>query len=312
MNEWNEAVQAMIEWIEDNLTGEPVLQRISQHIGYSPYYCSIQFHKIVGMTLKTYTAGRRLCRAAIDIRDSNRRILDIAVQYGYSSQEALTRAFMSAFGCTPAAYRKNPRPIVFPIKQVVLLPEHYKHKGEHTMNQFCLKSPEIRVEYIPAHKYVGIWDDKATGYGDFWKYYDCDEVSGIVESMRNVSDLVVSCHTAGWHFKNGDRKYFYGLGVPLDYNGKIPDGFSIKEFPGSYYLVFFHPPFDYLKDNGMVMKSVEQLAWNYNIETAGLTDKHSGFVDTANKYQWNKDCQCYQRHYPEVLGYEVLRPFKKI
>lgn len=30
-------------------------------------------------------------------------------------------------------------------------------------------------------------------------------------------------------------------------------------------------------------------------------------------YEWNEEfCQCYQRHYPEVLGYEVLRPAKRI
>ncbi len=312
MNEWNEAVQAMIDWIEDNLTEEPTLLRMSGHIGYSPCYCSVQFHKIVGMTMKTYTAGRRLCRAAIDIRDTRKRILDIALQYGYSSQEALTRAFMGAFGCTPAAYRKNPRPIALPIRQVVLFPEHYRDKGERIMSRFCLKEPEIRVEYIPAHKYIGIWDDNATGYGDFWRYHNCDEVSGIIESMRNVSDLVVSCHTAGWRFKNGKRKYFYGLGVPADYSGEVPEGFSIREFPGSYYMVFFHPPFDYLKDNGTVMKSVEGLAWNYDIETLGLSGKNSGYIDASKKYQWNTDCQCYQRHYPEGLGYQVLRPFKRI
>ena len=98
MYEWNEAIQAMINWIEDNLTEDPTLLCMSKQIGYSPYYCSTQFHKIVGMTIKSYVAGRRLCRATIEIRDTSNRILDIAIKYGYSSQEALTRAFMSAYG----------------------------------------------------------------------------------------------------------------------------------------------------------------------------------------------------------------------
>ena len=88
--------------------------------------------------------------------------------------------------------------------------------------------------------------------------------------------------------------------MSLDYSGKIPDGFELKEFPGSYYLVFYHPTFDYLKDNGEVMGRVEGLAWNYDISKFG-----------GGKYEWNEDvCQCYQRHYPEVLGYQVLRPIK--
>jgi hypothetical protein len=108
---------------------------------------------------------------------------------------------------------------------------------------------------------------------------------------------------AGWHSVNGVRKYFYGFGVPLDYNGDIPEGFTVKEFPASYYLAFFHPPFDYLKDNIEVMGQVESLAWNYNIEAENFN---------SQKYQWNEEvCQDYQRHCPEVLGYEILRPVKR-
>ena len=171
------------------------------------------------------------------------------------------------------------------------------------MNKTCLKNAEVRMEYLPAHKYIGIWSDKANGYGDFWSENNCDEVCGIIESMRHLSDPVIGCHMAGWHYVNGARKYFYGFGVSHDYDGDIPQGFTIKEFPASYYLVFFHPAFDYLKDNGEVMEHVENLAWNYDIEAENFNNQ---------KYLWNEEvCQDYQRHYPEVLGYEVLRPVKK-
>ena len=96
--EWNEAVQKMLDYMEEHLEEDPSLLTISSQVGYSPTYCSCKFHEIVGMPLKRYMAGRRLYRAALDIRDTDARILDIALQYGYSSQEALTRAFSEAFG----------------------------------------------------------------------------------------------------------------------------------------------------------------------------------------------------------------------
>lgn len=303
MYEWNEAIQKMIYWLEDNLTDNPSLLDMSKQIGYSPYYCSTKFHEIVGMTIKSYIAGRRLAKATLEIRDTNERILDIAIKYGYSSQEALTRAFVSAYGCTPAVYRRKPIPIALSNMQVVLFPEHYNKIGEETMNKTCLKNAEVRMEYLPAHKYIGIWSDEANGYGDFWSKHNCDEVCGIIESMRPLSDPVIGCHMAGWHYVNGVRKYFYGFGVPHNYDGEVPQGFTMKEFPASYYLVFFHPSFDYLKDNDEVMQQVEDLAWNYNIEAESFNNQ---------KYLWNEDvCQDYQRHYPEVLGYEVLRPVKR-
>ena len=86
MFEWNEIVQKMIDWIEAYLTENPSLLEMSEQIGYSPYYCSSRFHEITGMTFKSYIAGRRLAMAALEIRDTNARILDIAIKYGYSSQ----------------------------------------------------------------------------------------------------------------------------------------------------------------------------------------------------------------------------------
>lgn len=169
MYEWNEAIQKMICWIEDRLTDNPSLQEMSAQIGYSPYYCSVKFHEVVGMTIRNYIAGRRLAQATLEIRDTNERILDIAVKYGYSSQEALTRAFASAYGCTPAAYRRDPVPVALSNRQVVFFPEHYVNRGGPTMNRTLLTEAHVRVEHIPEHKYVGIWDKTAGDYLQFFR-----------------------------------------------------------------------------------------------------------------------------------------------
>ena len=301
MFEWNETIQRMIDWIEEHLTENPTLLQMSEEIGYSPYYVSTRFHEIVGMTVKNYVAGRRLAKATLEIRDTKERILDIAMKYGFSSQEALTRAFMNAYGCTPAAYRKKPRPVRLANSQVVFLPEHYINKGGPTMSTTALTEARVRVEHIPAHKYIGIWDAVASDYGSFWSRHDCDTVCGIIDSMSHVSHPIVTGHTAGWFYENGKKGYFYGFGVPEDYDGEIPKGFELRSFPASDYLVFYHPPFDYLKDNSEVMGRVETLAWNYD------PSKHGNVC-----YEWNEEvCQDYQRHYPEGIGYEVLRPVRR-
>lgn len=307
MYEWNETVQKIIDWMEERICETPTLEQISAQAGYSPFYCSTQFHKVTGMTVKSYIAGRRLALAAYALRDSRQRILDIAIKYGYSSQEALTRAFSAAFGCTPASYRRNPVPLPLPIRQVVYLPEHYRSmKGELTMKEEPCRSntlteAHVKTEFIPAHKYAGIWDESAENYGEFWQKHDCDTVCGIINSMSHDCDPVITGHTAGWVRENGKRRYFYGTGLPAAYSGPIPDGFKVREIPGSYYLVFFHPAFDFLKDNDAVMHRVEDLAWNYDIEK-----------ELHGRYTWNEAvCPCYQRHSPEVLGYQVLRPIKR-
>ncbi|MCI9553044.1 MAG: helix-turn-helix transcriptional regulator [Acutalibacter sp.] len=313
MVEWNQTVQKMIDWLEAHLTSESLLGEMSRQVGYSPYYCSTLFHRVAGVTIKGYVAGRRLALAALDLRNSQKRVIDIAVEYGFSSQEALTRAFRGAFGCTPAAYRKNPTPIPLRMSKEVFHPAHYAelYQGGGTMSMENLKEARVRMEYIPAHKYMGIWEDRAGDYDEFWQYQDCDQVCGMIESMRNESHPVVTCHTAGWRWVRGERKYFYGMGVPEDYSGPVPKGFEIKSFPGSYYLVFYHPPFSYMEDNGEVMRRVEELAWNYDLAGKGLSDPLLNYQDSRGLFTWNEEaCQCYQRHYPEGIGYEVLRPVK--
>lgn len=302
-NQWRYSIQDMIDWIDKNIENNPTLLEMSKQIGYSPCYCSNLFHQITGITLKKYLAGRKLSHVTIALRDTNQRILDIAIRYGYSSQEALTRAFVSAFGCTPNVYRKNPQPLKISVKQCVLFPENYINNGGIMMNN--LKQANVRLEYIPAHKYVGIWETRALNYGEFWKYHDCDEICGLIESMRNVAHEVVGSHMAGWFNREGEKGYFYGFGVPMDYDGGIPDGFEVHEFPASTYLVFFHPPFDYVSECNEVMRRVEELAWNFN-------PSENEYWWISNGYSWNEtECQVYQRHFPEVVGYEILRPIKK-
>lgn len=53
------------------------------------------------MQLRDYLRRRRLAFALREVRDSERSLLDIALDYGFSSHEAFTRAFKDAYGVTP-------------------------------------------------------------------------------------------------------------------------------------------------------------------------------------------------------------------
>lgn len=167
------------------------------------------------------------------------------------------------------------------------------------MSETALTNPKVWFEYIPAHKFIGLYDIHAKGYGDFEKREDFDQIEGILESMVPVQDPVVWSHHAGWFYKGEAKGYFYGTGVSENYTGIIPTGFEAHVVPASYYLVFGHPKFDYMKDNQEVMKRVEELAWSFDPRTLG--------------YVWNEgQCQIYQRHMPNDRGYQVLRPVKKL
>jgi AraC family of transcriptional regulator, multidrug resistance transcriptional activator len=99
-------IENMVDWVEINLIDDPSLEKMSDYVGYSSYYCSSKFHEAVGVSFKEYVMKRRLTLASVDLRETDCRIIDIAVKYGFSSNEAFTRAFYKNFGYTPSQFRK--------------------------------------------------------------------------------------------------------------------------------------------------------------------------------------------------------------
>jgi AraC family multidrug resistance transcriptional activator len=60
-----------------------------------------------GESLGRYIRERKLLLAARDLRESNERVYDICLRYGFDSQQTFTRIFTRTFNQPPGAYRKR-------------------------------------------------------------------------------------------------------------------------------------------------------------------------------------------------------------
>lgn len=100
-------IQIALDYIEDNLKNEIEIKQISKQACFSVSQFYIIFQAIVGETVKEYMRKRRLCKAAFDLRTTNKKIIDIAYDSLFESQEAFTRAFVRVFGITPGKYRRG-------------------------------------------------------------------------------------------------------------------------------------------------------------------------------------------------------------
>ncbi|MBK1812760.1 helix-turn-helix transcriptional regulator [Clostridium sp. YIM B02505] len=107
----NSDMKKLLEYVEQNLDEDFSLNDLATNCNFSPYYCSVVFHKFFGETMKSYVQKRRLVCAANELKNTNNRIVDIAIKYGYSSQEAFSRAFSLMFGVSPKRFRQNPKPL---------------------------------------------------------------------------------------------------------------------------------------------------------------------------------------------------------
>lgn len=106
MHAW-EAIQKSVDYIEENITEELTIDELAQVSFLSVYYFQKLFNRLVGKTVNEYIKARRVAKAKPLLKSSDRRIVDIALEYGFKSHETFTKAFKGLYGVTPEAYRKN-------------------------------------------------------------------------------------------------------------------------------------------------------------------------------------------------------------
>lgn len=107
MHAW-EQIQLTLDYIEDNLEGEIKIESLAKLASLSQFYYQRLFRRLVRKPVNEYIKLRRLARASESLKDNSKRILDIALDHGFSSHESFTRTFKSTYGMTPDEYRANP------------------------------------------------------------------------------------------------------------------------------------------------------------------------------------------------------------
>jgi len=99
-----------LQYIEDNLTEDIKTEDICQALYCSKSSLEKLFKYVTNMSIRDYIIRRRMSKAAREILGAKEEasFLDLAVKYGYGSNEAFTRAFKSVWHVTPSEYRNNP------------------------------------------------------------------------------------------------------------------------------------------------------------------------------------------------------------
>jgi AraC family transcriptional regulator len=104
---WFELINYATSYIEDHLSEDIKLEDIAKECNVSYHYFTKTFSLITGYSLKEYIRNRRITLASYDITNTDNRIIDIAIKYGYSSNEAFSRAFRKIHGINPSEARRS-------------------------------------------------------------------------------------------------------------------------------------------------------------------------------------------------------------
>lgn len=280
MYEWQKQIQRIVDeidkYIRDYNDDALTLHSLSCSLGYSQYYTTRKFKEISGMQFRHYLRHRKLAFALKEVRDSTKSLLDIAIDYGFSSHEAFTRAFKEAYGITPSEYRKNPKPVVLRTK-INPFDRYFFGLGEIGM----IKSAnDVKIYFItiPSHKFLHIKNYESNGYWDFWQKQgfipgqDYETICGLLDSIKGKLDDAGGSEP---NFKSGQimaymndprgrlcdwgflRTECWGVRLPFDYKGEVPPQMLMADVPEGEYIVFEHGPFDYEQENCSVEEKIE-------------------------------------------------------
>jgi len=234
------AVLGMQRYLKAHLMDDVSMGELAKVASYSPWHSFRIFKELVGVAPATYLRRLRLSESALELRDSKAKIIDVAYRYGYSSVDGYQRSFKKEFGVNPKEFAKNPSPILLFIPYEIIVPKERK-KNMETKNIFIsvINKPERILLYKPGKE----------GLNDYWDYSNdvgCD-LWGILKSMKCLGNEPVCLYLPKNLTPKGCSSYIQGVEEPLNYKGKIPEGFASMKLPEGAFMLFQGEP--YQEDN---------------------------------------------------------------
>lgn len=211
MHAW-EAIQKTLDYIEEHIGEEIQIEELAEIAALSVFYYQRLFSRLVKTSVRDYIKLRRMARSVARLRNKENRIIDIAMEYGFSSHETYTRAFKETYGITPSQYRDKPVRLQNFDRPDLLLSYVVIDEGVPLISEGLVLEMNRRILEEPIH-FLGV-----TGYYPFKYGKMVGEKTGVdpVDEIwsRFFRELPNIPHIPG------------GRLAGVSYHGDAPDGYS--------------------------------------------------------------------------------------
>jgi AraC family transcriptional regulator len=261
------SVQRMQQYIASHINQPITLQDLARTAGYSPWHSARLFKDLTGKAPYDYIRALRLSKAALRLSIDAARVIDVALDFVFSTPDGFSRAFTSTFGLPPSEYRQKRPPIRLFLP--VLVQHRNELKGEMNMSDKVKPVPVfVQVIERPARRLILRRGIKAAGYFEYCQEVGCE----IWDILSNVQDALYE--PAGlWLPPNlvrpGTSVYAQGVEMPADYAGPVPADCELIDLPPCKMMVFQGPPFDDDKFEEAI-SDIWDIMQNYQPETYGF------------------------------------------
>ena len=151
--------KALICYIEAHIMdGQLPYDELEKQLNFSRAHIRDLFHKSMGIPLVRYVQMRKIKSSALQLINTDKTILEIACEYGYTNPETYTRAFRKVTGMTPSEFRRK-RPVVAKeelctgVYGIGILPQK-ERRSDIVMEKNIYKNNESTILYgVPKVSY---------------------------------------------------------------------------------------------------------------------------------------------------------------
>ena len=159
--EWLTSIRKAVDYMEEHLEDDISAQDVADQVFASSFFFQKGFSVMTGYGLSEYIRNRRLYRAALDLRETNEKIIDIAYRYRYETPESFAKAFSRFHGASPSQVREGA-----PIKPFLPLKIEITIHGGNKM--------DYRIKTMVGFTVIGFAGvfDGETAYIELPKFWD--------------------------------------------------------------------------------------------------------------------------------------------
>lgn len=218
---WTECISEAISYIENNITEELTIGDIAKQAMVSPFYFQKGFAMLCGFTVGDYIKKRRLTLAGSELVSNDRKIIDIALKYGYDSPDSFTKAFTRFHGATPTSVRKGE----IMMKSFASLKIKLILDGGFTMEYKIVEKDQFTI--IGVSKVIK-YDEATVEVPNFWKDY----------YQTGKNNTVCSVYGVNIDESMGNNEFEYLIADNYNPTMDIPDGFVTRVIPKYTWAIF--------------------------------------------------------------------------
>lgn len=219
-----------LRYIEDHLLKRFTVAEVARAAGYSAYHYCRLFHSLTGDSVMGYARKRRLTVAAQALTNgAETRLIDLALDCGFESQAAFTRAFKRHFGVPPGAVRRSGRTWLprcrWPLDAAALT-----HLAETvTMEPKYTERGDIHVVGLREQPDPG---KRADGPGLWRRFRPLMDKIPHRQGTHNLGVVEVIDKDAG--------AFAYSAAIEVERIADVPEGLAAKTLAGGRFAVFTH------------------------------------------------------------------------